>query len=195
MSLTDFFKGKKHGIRIIKVYDDVRMNDSIISAPPTQTRATLEDMKAKPKRYAYQVKKEDQLLGVPKIKIAELATPEHLKEHNIDVVAEITYTYTTAVIKPKPNPIYQILWFITIWSIIGGLALMFMLSRMADRTAIDAQCYYYYKEGVPTHLIIEGEEYKLDEEGKLDFIDETFFNPWHREIIEEGACTEIHVGK
>lgn len=187
-----FSKVKKTGIRVIKIYDGIDLQPEIISAPAKQTAKTLEDMKAHPKRYAHHIKRKDQLLGIPKIKIAELTPPEHLEEHDLDIIAEITYTYTTIITPPRPNPIYKALTFITIWSILGGIGLLFTLSKLADRTAIDAQCYYYYKHGKPTHVIIEGHEYELDKEGKLDPIDEVFFNPWHRQIIEEGKCTQIH---
>ncbi len=191
---STFFGAKtKTGIRVIKIYDGIRMNDEVISAPPDQTTRTLDDMKAKPRRYAYKVKQTDQLFGVPHIKIAELTEPEHLEEHNIDIIADVTFTYTTLITKPKPNPVFKMLWLITIWSILGAFVLMFMLAKQADRTAIDAQCYYYYLNGEPSSIVIEGEEYKLDKDGKLDPIDEVHFNPWHRQILENNVCTEINI--
>jgi hypothetical protein len=187
-----FFRKTKTGIRIIKIYDDIRMKDEIISAPPKQTTKTLNHIKENPKRYAYQTKKKDQLFGIPKIKISTLSEPEHVKEHDINIVAEITYTYTTVVTPHKTNPFIALLVILLIWSCLGGVILMFMGDNMAKQTRIDSQCYYYMKEGVPQSITVEGTKYKLNKNGTLNAIDKEFFNPYHRQIIEEDGCVEIN---
>lgn len=188
-----FFKKKrKTGIRFIKIYDGIRMNDEVVSAPPKETIKTLEHIKQYPKRYAFNARKEDRLLNIPNIKIAELVTPEPLPGTNIDIIAEVTFTSISPTPVNRTGPFAKLAIFLTIWSIFGGIFLIFVLNKEAERTAIDAQCYYYFKNGTPTHVIVEGHEYQLDEDGKLDLIEKTFFNPWHRTVLANNQCIEIY---
>jgi hypothetical protein len=190
-----FFRQRKTGIRIIRIYDGVRLNDEIISAPPKQTNQTLEDMKANPKRYAYNMKLKDQLLNSPKIKISTLSEPEYLEEYDIDVIAEIEYTYKTVVTPHKTNPVIAFLVILTIWSIFGAIAFFFLLEKKAEQTQIDSRCYYYTQEGIPQSITIEGEKYRLNPDGTLHDIDRVFFNPWHRQVLEEGNCIKVDTKK
>jgi len=192
----DLFKSRprKTAIKIIKIYDTIQMQPEILAAPPDITQKTIDDIKTHPKRYAYNVKVKDNLDGCPAIKIAELATPEYIEKHNVNVICEVTYTYVPPRIAPK-HRLANFMLFMLVWAFIGVIGLIYWADEQSKQERIDTQCYYYMKNGVPKAITIEGYEYKLNPDGSLDAIDRVFLNPFHEEKLRgmvDGDCTIIN---
>ena len=182
---------RKTGIRIIRIYDGFRMDDEIIATPPKQTNKTLEDMIDKPKRYANHMKFRDQLLGIPQIKICTLTEPETLEDHDIDIIAEITYTYNMVIPESKTHPAVMLMYLSFAGALVIAIFALIMANALTKPMYGDMRCTYYLKNGIPQSLVVEGIEYDLDEEGKLSAIDSINFNPYHMETIKNGGCIKI----
>lgn len=173
---------RKTAIRIKRIYNGIDMQPQIVAAPPDVTKVTISDMKNHPKRYAWDVKMKDGLSDRPKIQIADLAHPERLKEHDVDVICEVTYTFTSEIIQPK-HRLAKVVMFLIIWAFLGFLGLMFWFAEQSKQERIDSQCYYKVN-GEPTSITIQGETYKLDADGSINDVDRVFLNPFHEELLK-----------
>jgi len=173
----------KTAIRILKVYDKVHMEPTIIAAPQHITQTTIDNIKEYPERYAYKVRITDGLISSPEIKITDLNTPEHLPEQDVNVICEVTYTYTTKTPLPALGPLFKMFIVLTVISFLGMFGMNFWLGEQSKQERIDSQCYYYMKHGTPTSITLEGEEYKLKPNGSLAFESRVFMNPWHEEML------------
>ena len=183
---------RKEAIRFTRVYDGVRMKDSITAAPATITRKTLKDIKKSPKRYAWDQKKADGLFKSPNITINEFVEPEVDKENELDIIAEVKYTYTTESFKPSMSGFEKAFWLVVTFFFTSAIITAIFANNLAERSKIDAQCYYYTKEGVPNFVEIQGTKYYFDSDGAIDGL---FVNPWHREVITSGNCVQVDTKK
>jgi hypothetical protein len=184
MFLRNLFSRPKEGIRINKVYDGVAMKPVIIAADKDTTRDRVEDIKANPKRYAWDTKNDDHLSHIPELSIVDVNPPEFVEEHNVHIVCDINIVHTTHlpdVVYIPPFPKLLIVLFV--FSVLGLVGLSIWFTNAAEIAQIDAACYYYTKNGTPQSLIIEGEEYKLNPDGSFDAIDKVFLNPYIEEQL------------
>lgn len=191
--MFEFLKKKKQrftSIRVQKTYDGIQFKDEYITGTEAQTKQNLNEIVKHPKRFAYQYRQKDTLSDTPNISVELLKTPKTI--NGKAVVCEIKLAHTTILPKPRMNPVVKILLFLTIWSVLGGVFLFATLQREGEQVEIDSKCYYYTKNGTPSSIIVRGTEYKLDANGKLNPVDEAFFNPWHRQDLND--CMYIETG-
>ena len=188
-------KPRKTAIRTVRIYDGIQLKPHIVAAPPELTEKAIEDILDNKDRYIAQHQKDEELEHPPEMKTSRLDPPEKLKEHDVDVVFEVTYTYTPKRIQPKHRQA-KFIAFMLAWSFLGFIGLMFWFAEQSRQTRIDSQCYYYMKNGTPSAITIQGTEYKLDADGGMNKVDRTFLNPYHEEqlrSLKDGDCTIINV--
>jgi hypothetical protein len=184
-------KPRKTAIRFLKIYDGIDMHPKVVSAPPEVTEKTLKDIVKHPKRYAFDAQQRDGLACQPRIKIAKLETPEYVAEHDIDIVAEVTYLYDTPPPPRRMSGLGKLLLAITIWFILGSLVLIVGHHHAARKSAISAACYYFTRDGVPNFIEIDGIRYNLNPDGSIDEVDNLTMGAWHRQVVAEGKCIRV----
>ena len=89
---------------------------------------------------------------------------------------------------------YKLGLFLLGWSLIGLVGLVFWFGEQSLQERIDSRCYYYRLHGVPIAIVIEGTEYGLAPDGRIDPLTRPFVNPYHEELLRglaDGDCLVI----
>jgi len=171
------------------------MKPTIIAADKDITRDRVADVKANPKRYAWDIKTEDNLSHIPELSVVDVDPPEFVPEHNVHIICDVNVAHTTHLPKVVYLPFFPKVLIITaVWSILGFIGLYHWFSNEAKMEQIDTACYYYLKHGTPEALVIEGQEYKLNPDGSFNAIDRAFLNPYLEEKLRtlvDGDCVVI----
>jgi hypothetical protein len=185
----------KYGISIVRIYNGLTLAPSFIIDNQRSIIKQLNNIKTDPNLFARQIMKEDDLESLPLIEINE--TCESIKDKNLTSLGKIICTYN-AIPRNTEHKFSTLLLFLTIWSILGAIGLMFWLAEKGKRERIDTQCYYYIKNGVPSLITIHGEEYPINSDGSLSYEDKLFMNPYHRELLAgmtDNDCIKINTVK
>lgn len=182
-------KSRQTAIRFIKTYNDIVISDDKIYAPEKQTLQRLNGIKENTTSFIWNIKLKDNLLKEPKVKITDI------KEDKENIIAQIDITYTTHIAEPRMNPIFGILWFLFAWSVLGFIVSVYHFDNHSKIAQIDAQCYYYTKNGIPSSIEADDVVYKLDSNGRINEINRTFLNPYHEQLFREGKCDIINIGE
>ena len=192
MSLFNRNKLEMAAIRYRFIVDGVEMPEVNAASAITDSVHRIEAIERNPVPFQEEVKEQWCLDGLPKVKVKHLDEPEFITGGSIPIRWTVTFTYDSAPVHHGMNWFQQIILVVTIWSVIGLLALGLFWGSLAAKHEPE-QCTIQYMDNVPHSLVVGSSEYKLNTDGTMPMDVRVHLNPYHSEVINSGNCHKVNL--
>jgi len=182
----------KYAIQINRNYDGATLKPRYLIASFSDTERKINELKTNPIELQEEIRKEEKFLRYPDITVIEHEARPHPKDSKCTILATVTAQYTVNVPKKGVSLFPVVLVTVCILFITFAIFVLQLAKQSHEKSQIQDACYMYTKNGVPTSITINGNDYKLNPNGTMEGLDRIFLNPYDEIDLAKAECIRIN---